>query len=89
MADEPIPASQANTMFWIGPSWPRAAEPASALEAIDFLPFMSSICEVASIRSPSSLRSIFSRTAPTRKETRAAPKTPTVMPKKSPLGVCA
>ena len=47
MADEPMPASQANTMVWIGPSCRAAAGAGQALEADDFLPFMASICAVA------------------------------------------
>ena len=52
IADEPMPASQAKTMLWIGPLWvPAAAPPVSIEEIDDFLPFMASIEAVALVRS--------------------------------------
>ena len=52
MAEEPMPASQANTIEVIGPVC-STPEPASAEEATDFLPFIDSMLAVAPPRSPS------------------------------------
>ena len=85
MAEDPMPASQAKTILWIAPVLPAARVEL----AIDCLPFIDSICDVAAARSPSSLRSVLRSRAATTKETAAAPKTPIVTPRKSPAGVCA
>ena len=83
MADEPMPASQANTMFWIGRVG-AAAGPRAPPDAIDFLPFMrlhlgGGRRQVALVarRCPSS-----AGTTPTRKRhRRRAEHTDTVTPK--------
>ena len=86
MADEPMPASQANTIEVIGPVC--EPEPASVEEATDFLPFMLSMPAVAAPRSPS-LRSSLSRKPAIRKETAAEAITDRVTPTISPGGDAA
>src|SRR3954447_9170561 len=64
MALDPMPASQAKTMLWIGPRWEAAScssslasascsRPVSMPETALFLPFMASMDAVAAARSPS------------------------------------
>ncbi len=97
MADEPMPASQANTIERTGrpraatPAAPAAAAPpARADEATDFLPFIDSIDAVAAARSPeSSDLSMRRRKPPTRKVTAAERSTERMTPGKLPFGVCA
>ena len=89
MALEPMPASQAKTMFLMGPAitaTPPAPAPAPApVRAEDtelFLPFMASIFEVAALMSPSSLwRVVFRITEATRKEAVAASSTARITPR--------
>ena len=92
IAEEPMPASQAKTILWIGPVWPEASAaaaapapaapaPVSAPATEDFLPFMSSILAVAAARSPSSCGPIRRNSAESRKLTAAAPNTARAMPR--------
>ena len=70
MAEEPMPASQANTIERIGPCVARRGAGEGGGDQ-DFLPFIDSIAAVAADRSPSSsARSSLSRNAATRNETR-------------------
>ena len=54
MAEEPMPASQATTIF-VDRALRAGIAPARAVEATDFLPFIASMGEVRPIRSPSSV----------------------------------
>ena len=90
MAEEPMPASQAKTMEWIGPSWRAAVpDPTSAEEIEDFLPLFASISAVAAVRSPSSFLSSLSRKEATRNDTVAARTTDSVTPMKLLGGTAA
>ncbi len=89
IALEPMPASHANTMFLMGPARtavptpppPPAPAPVSIEETELFLPFISSILDVASFRSTSSLcLVVFRITEATRKETEVASTTERITP---------
>ena len=87
IAEEPIPASQAKTIFRIGPVCPEASAaapapaPVSAPATEDFLPFICSIFAVAAPMSPSSCLPIFSSRAASTKLTAAAAATARAMPR--------
>ena len=90
IAEEPMPASQANTMRLMGPVAPDSAIPEAAPAAPapvrapateDFLPFISSILAVAAARSPSSCLPMRSSSADRAKLTTAAPATASAMPR--------
>ncbi len=86
IADEPMPASQANTMFLIGPCAAAPASesppPTSCDEIEDFLPFICSMDAVAAARSSSPLSLAARRiTAAMRKVTVAAASTARVTPR--------
>ena len=86
IAEDPMPASQANTMLWIGP----ALVPTRADATLDFLPFIDSIDAVAAARSSSSPPlSVLSSSPATAKDTAAAPNTDSVTPMKLSPGVWA
>lgn len=73
IAEEPMPASQANTTLRTGPESAAAPVPARVEETEDFLPFIDSIEAVAAPRSPSPLSfDMRSSRAPTANETAAA-----------------
>src|SRR5690625_5793156 len=83
IAEEPMPASQAKTIFSMGPVWlessaatpaaPAAPPPVRAPETEDFLPFICSIFAVAEVRSAehtSQLRARREHVCPPRPETK-------------------
>ena len=84
MAEDPMPASQANTMLRISrvAVAVAVATPLSSAGDRRLLALVASIWAVAALRSPSSSDlSIFSSTDATTNVTAAAPKTPRVTPR--------
>ena len=92
IAEEPMPASQAKTIFRIGPVCPEssaaaaapapaAPAPVSAPATEDFLPFICSIFAVAEAMSPSSCLPILRNRAESTKLTAAAPATASAIPR--------